>query len=224
MTLGHQFHSRLPPPLNSEVATFVDLVPLVRQLGEELYLGEMKKQAGILTDALKSCGGLDNVSEDVRSKAVRKGIQQAQLHVVKLSQVYAEVLPEEIHHRTVGALLNVIASELVRSVLALEDIAMDDATELHAVLNLVLERGPLVLDTGDEETQANLLETHCKDWSKLRELAVVMDASLQKIVEMWGSGKGKLAQAFTPMEIRGLIKALFKNTERRAAALAKITL
>ena len=224
MTLGHQFHSRLPPPLNSEVATFVDLVPLVRQLGEELYIGEMKKQASILTDALKSCGGLDNVSEDIRSKAVRKGIQQAQLHVVKLSQVYAEVLPEEIHQRTVGALLNVIASELVRSVLALEDIAMDDATELHAVLNLVVEKGPLVLDTGDEETQARLLETHCKDWSKLRELAVVMDASLQKIVEMWGSGKGKLAQAFTPMEIRGLIKALFKNTERRAAALAKITL
>ena len=224
ITLGHQFHSHLPPPLNSEVATFVDQVPLIRQLGEEVFLNELRKQSTTILSLIKTCGGFDNVSEDHRSQSVRRGIQQALLHTVKLSQVYAEVLPEVIHCKSVSALLNVITSEVVKNVLALEDIAMDDATELHAILNLVLERGSLVLSTSDEEAQSKLLMKHCSSWGKLSELSVVLDASLQKIVDSWGGGNGQLAQTFTPIEIRGLIKALFKNTERRAAALAKITL
>ena len=223
ITLGHQFHSRLPPPLNSEIATFVDLVPLVRRLGEQVYVSEMRKQSGTLLDFLRSFGGLENVSEDVRSQAVQGAIQQARLHIQKLSKVYAEVLPEEIHHRAVGGLLNMVVGELVKSVLALEDIAVDDATELHSILNQFLERGRAALSS-DKETQDKLLDKYCRGWSKLRELAVVMDASLLKIVELWGGGKGIMAQVFTPMELRGLIKALFKNTDRRAAALAKITL
>ncbi|XP_064403978.1 centromere/kinetochore protein zw10 homolog [Halichondria panicea] len=223
ITLGHQFHSRLPPPLNSEIATFVDLVPLVRRLGEQVYVSEMRKQSGTLLHFLHSFGGLDNVSEDVRSQAVQGALLQARLQIEKLSKVYAEVLPEEIHHRAVGGLLNVVVGELVKSVLALEDIAVDDATELHSILNQFLERGSAALSS-NKETQDKLLEKYCRRWSKLRELAVVMDASLLKIVELWGGGKGVMAQVFTPMELRGLIKALFKNTDRRAAALAKITL
>lgn len=224
ITLGHQFHSHLPPPVNSEVATFVDYVPLVRQLGEQVFLDEMRKQSATILEAIKACGGFDNVSEDHRSQCVRRGIQQALLHTVKLSQIYAEVLPDYIHCKSVGALLNVLTSEVVKNVLALEDIAMDDATELHSLLNLVLDRGPLVLSSSDEETQSTQLTMHCSSWGKLKQLSIVLDASLQKIVDSWDSGNGPLAQEFTPVEIRGLIKALFKNTERRAAALAKITL
>lgn len=224
ITLGHQFHSHLPPPLNSEVATFVDQVPLIRQLGEQVFLNELRKQSTTILNVIKTCGGFDNVSEDHRSQCVRRGIQQALLHTVKLSQVYAEVMPEIIHCKSVGALLNVITSEVVKNVIALEDIAMDDATELHAILNLVIERGPLVLSTSDDGTQSRLLMKHCSSWGKLSELTIVLDASLQKIVDSWDGGNGQLAQEFTPVEIRGLIKALFKNTERRAAALAKITL
>lgn len=224
ITLGHQFHSRLPPPLNSEITTFMDQVPLVRQLGEQAFLAEMKKHSSIILDFIKTCGGFDNVSEDVCSQSVRRGIQQALLHIIKLSQVYAEVLPGYLHIKSVGALLNVLTSEVVKSVLALEDIAMDDATELHSILSLVLERGYLVLSSTDEESQSKVLTKHCSSWSRLNSLAIVMDASLQKIVDLWDNGSGQLAVDFTPVQIRALIKALFKNTERRAAALNTISL
>ena len=34
--------------------------------------------------------------------------------------------------------------------------------------------------------------------------------------------QGPLAQEFTAQEVRGLIRAIFQNTDRRAAILAKI--
>lgn len=38
----------------------------------------------------------------------------------------------------------------------------------------------------------------------------------------WADGKGPLAAEFSAAEVKSLIRALFQNTERRAAALAKI--
>jgi centromere/kinetochore protein ZW10 len=63
-----------------------------------------------------------------------------------------------------------------------------------------------------------------KHWPKFEKLLVVLEASMQTIVDMWGDGKTSFARLFTVSEVRGLIKALFKNTDRRAEALARIKL
>ncbi len=222
--LGHQFHARLPAPLDSESSTFIDLVPLVRQLGEECFLAEMRKQANVIRDCLKAFGGFDSISSDPKCERARKGVRQALLQVHKLSKVYAEVLPREIHRKSVGALLNTLTSTIVSGVLSLEDIAASDASELHSIITtLVLKEGSTLLPTGDGEEAIDLLSTYCGQWGKLRELAVVLDASLVDIQELWGAGRGPLAQQFSPVELRSLIKAIFRNTERRAEVLAKIT-
>ena len=217
ITLGHQFHSHLPPPLNSSVTTFIDQVPIVRQLGEDCFLAEMRKQRDCILECLKMFGGLDGVAIDAKSQLVRKGVQESLLHIKNLSKVYAEVLPVEIHHKAIGALMNVLVSEMIRGVVDLEDIAADDGKELHLILNLIVERAPLSMSFGSEED----IPTYCNNWERLKELAVILDASLQDIVDNWLSGEGR---HFTAVELRGLVKALFKNTERRATALAKITL
>ena len=41
LTLGHQFRSKLPEPLNQSVATFVDLVPTIRHMGEKCFLEQL---------------------------------------------------------------------------------------------------------------------------------------------------------------------------------------
>ena len=224
ITLGYQFHSRLPPPLNSEVATFIDQVPYVRQLGEECFLSEMRKQCNSILECLKSFEGFDDVSSDDKCESVYKGVRQAVLQVTKLSKVYADVLPVDIHHKAVGSLLNTLVTNVIDGILALEDIAADDATELHSLVNVILEKGPsaLFLSAGPSETES--VSTYCGNWLKLGKLATVLNAGLQEIVGLWDTGSGPLAQAFTPVELRGLIKALFQNTERRATALAKIIL
>ena len=40
--------------------------------------------------------------------------------------------------------------------------------------------------------------------------------------EGWGGGKGHLGMEFQAEQVKQLIRALFQNTERRAAVLAKI--
>ena len=224
MTLGHQFHSRLPPPLNSQTTTFVDQVPLVRTLGVECFLAEMKKQSSCLLDFLKSFGSFSGVSRDSQREVVRRSLQMALLHISKLSKVYLEVLPVNIHHKSVGSLLNIFVAEVIRMVVSMEDIAADDATELHALLGIVLDKGPAtLLLTAEEEASAESISTRCKNWEKLKKLTMVLNASLLEIVELWEGGKGCMAEDFSMSEVRGLIKALFRNTEHRASALNKIT-
>ena len=222
ITLGHQFHRKFPAPLNSEVVTFIDQMPFVRQLGEECFLVEMRKQCSFIAEGLKLVGGFNNVSSNGKSEEVRKVIKKSMIHITTLSQAYAEVLPTEIHRKAVGALLNSLVTEVVKGVLALEDIAIDDTTELAAIIRLIIEKGPLALLLASEE--AEQISTYCKSWEKLRELEMVLNAGLQDIVDTWDHGSGPLAQHFTGVEMRGLIKALFQNTERRATALSKITL
>ena len=221
VTLGHQFHARLPPPLNSQSTTFVDQVPLVRSLGEECFLAEMTKQSSCLLGFLKSFRTFTGVSSSQRD-VVYRSLQMALLHLSQLSKVYLEVLPVMIHHKAVGSLLDTFVAEMVSMVLSMEDIASDDATELHAVLGVVLEKGPPTLLLTAEEASMTSVATYCRSWEKLEKLAVVLNASLQEIVELWGGDGGGIGKVFSVSEGRGLIKALFRNTERRASALNKI--
>ena len=61
-----------------------------------------------------------------------------------------------------------------------------------------------------------------KSWDRFRELILVLNASLREIEERWAAGKGPLAANFSVEEMKQLIRALFQNTERRAAVLARI--
>lgn len=50
----------------------------------------------------------------------------------------------------------------------------------------------------------------------------MLNSSLADINDRWADGKGPLAVEFKPEEVKGLIRALFQNTDRRAAVLARI--
>ena len=224
VTLGHRFHCQLPPPLNSKSTTFVDQVPLVRGMGEECLLAEMRKQSSCLLGFLKSFGTFSGVSKDLQKDVVWRSLQKGLLHITKLSGVYLEVLPTALHHEVVGSLLDVLVSEIVSMVLSMEDIAAADATELHTLLGRVIEKGPATLLLKSEENGAVSVSTYCKSWEKLEKVSIVLNASLLEIVDLWGDGReDSIAKHFSVSEVRGLIKALFKNTERRAAALSKIS-
>ena len=151
-----------------------------------------------------------------------RGVRQGLFQLTQLSRVYKEVLPAHLHKDAVGSLLDVLVSHVVKEVVTLEDIVSADATELHEIFAIILEKGPTIMLFSDK--QAKDIATHCASWPKLQELSLVLNARLQEIVGRWASGKGSLAQQFKPVEVRGLIKALFSNTDRRAAALSKITM
>lgn len=225
ITLGHQFYSRLPPPLNQQSSTFVDYVPIVRKLGEECFSAEMKKQSACVLGYLKPFGSFAKVSSDNQREIVWQSMQAAVFQISKLSKIYYEVLPAHMHREAVGRVLDVFMSEVIRMVLSMEDITAADASELHALLNMVVSKASQVLLlTQEEDDQTDSVSKSCKSWKKLRSLSVVLNASMLEIVDLWGSSKGQLAREFSVGEVRSLVKAIFRNTDRRAAALNKITM
>lgn len=56
-TLGHQYRNRLPEPLSTGAATFIDMVPKIRRLGTESFLQQMTRQKQQLLDYLAGANG-----------------------------------------------------------------------------------------------------------------------------------------------------------------------
>uniref|UniRef100_A0A4W4EAC3 Zw10 kinetochore protein n=1 Tax=Electrophorus electricus TaxID=8005 RepID=A0A4W4EAC3_ELEEL len=113
------------------------------------------------------------------------------------------------------------ASKAVR-----QDISTEDGERLHTLCQTIIEEGPLVFTPWPEETKNKKYQEevpiYVKKWMTFKELSIVLQASLQEIVDRWAEGKGPLAQEFSSNEMKSLIRALFQNTDRRALALNKI--
>ncbi len=223
ITLGHQYYSQLPPPLNQQSSTFVDYIPIIRQLGDDCLSSEIKRQCTHVLQCLKTIRTFSKVSSDDHREVVWQSMQETVFKIEKVSKAYRSILPKHVHFEVMGKILDVFLLNVVQMVLYMEDIAAADAIELHALLKMLVSRSVQVLLIPDKIENAELLGIASKSWERLKCLSIVLDASLLDIVDMWSAGSGSLAKRFTVSEARGLIKALFKNTERRAAALNKIT-
>uniref|UniRef100_A0A671RU00 Centromere/kinetochore protein zw10 homolog n=1 Tax=Sinocyclocheilus anshuiensis TaxID=1608454 RepID=A0A671RU00_9TELE len=114
-----------------------------------------------------------------------------------------------------------VASKAIR-----QDISNVDGERLRTLCQTIIEEGPLVFNPLPDENKNKKYQeevpVYVKKWMTLKEISMVLNANLQEIVDRWAEGKGPLAVEFSCNEMKSLIRALFKNTERRAAALAKI--
>ena len=218
LTVGHQFHCRIP--VNG--LTFSDYVPRLRKLGEDCFLAEMDKQSSSILEFLQPFTSFFDISSNAeKQEEFDRAIRQAILHIYNLSKAYSEILPADVFKRCQCGLLNVLVTELISRTLQLVDIAVDDATVLHNIFQLqIIEKSPVALSLTQE--QENQLPSLCTNWEKLKELVFVLQASQNDIVTRWGKGEGPLAKQFSVSEVKQLIRALFKNTERRSESLTKI--
>lgn len=115
-------------------------------------------------------------------------------------------------------------------IIALEDISSEAARKLFMLLKLVDDKGVslFLADAGDSESKSASskakvdLHRHVAKYAKFTEIQLVLNGSLQEIVDRWADGAGPLSAEFPPSELKQLIRALFQNTDRRAAVLAKI--
>ena len=128
--------------------------------------------------------------------------------------------------------MNFVFERIISHVTSLEDISADDAGHLHSLITEITEKGkkllvpPIAEDVEEEEEDTNrtpaLPHQLIAKWNKLSELTLVLNAGLQEICDRWAEGKGPSAAEFTANEMKHLIRALFQNTKRRDAVLAKI--
>ncbi|NXO00365.1 ZW10 protein, partial [Rhinopomastus cyanomelas] len=226
LTLGHQFRYRLSTILCNGAATFVDLVPGFRRLGMECFLAQMRVQKGEILERLASARNFSNMDDEENYSAANKAIRQVLHQLKRLGKVWQDVLPVNIYCKAMGTLLNTALSEMVTRIAALEDISAEDADRLYSLCRTMVEEGPQVFTPLVEEDKNKKYQeevpVYVQRWMTFKELMIILQANLQEIVDQWADGKGPLAAEFSAAEVKSLIRALFQNTERRAAALAKI--
>ncbi|XP_035884433.1 centromere/kinetochore protein zw10 homolog isoform X1 [Phyllostomus discolor] len=226
LTLGHQFRLRLAPILCDGTTTFVDLVPGFRRLGTECFLAQMRAQKGELLERLSSARNFSNMDDEENYSAASKAVRQVLHQLKRLGLVWQDVLPVNIYCKAVGTLLNTAISEIIVRITALEDISTEDGDRLYSLCKTVMDEGPQVFAPLSEESKNRKYQeevpVYVPKWMPFKELMMMLQASLQEIGDRWADGKGPLAAAFSSSEVKALIRALFQNTERRAAALAKI--
>ncbi|XP_015425812.1 PREDICTED: centromere/kinetochore protein zw10 homolog [Myotis davidii] len=226
LTLGHQFRLHLAPILCDGTTTFVDLVPGFRRLGTECFLAQMRAQKGELLERLSSARNFSSMDDEENYFAASKAIRQVLHQLKRLGIVWQDVLPVNIYCKAMGTLLNTAISEIIGRITALEDISTEDGDRLYSLCKTVMDEGPQVFAPLSEESKNKKYQeevpVYVPKWMPFKELMMMLQASLQEIGDRWADGKGPLAAAFSSSEVKALIRALFQNTERRAAALAKI--
>ncbi|XP_028666136.1 centromere/kinetochore protein zw10 homolog [Erpetoichthys calabaricus] len=224
LTLGHQFKYHLPKPLCEGAATFVDLVPGFRRLGTECFLAQMRTQKAELLERLSTARNFSNLDDEGAYLAASKAVKQVLHHLKRLGKVWQDVLPVNIYCKAMGTLLNTAISEIIHKITTLEDISSEDGDILYSLCKTIVEEGPQVFTPLPDKNKKYQEEVpvYVQKWMAFKELMIVLQASLQEIVDRWADGKGPLAAEFSSSEVKSLIRALFQNTDRRAAALAKI--
>ncbi|XP_071454519.1 centromere/kinetochore protein zw10 homolog [Hetaerina americana] len=216
LTLGHEYQDRLPSILQEQMTTFVDQVLVLRSIGTNIFLKQMQKQRDQLLEIVRDSGLHSIGASPELPNSTEKGMRQCLRQLELLKTVWMSVLPYNVYCKSIGSHLNSFVEELIFRVLGAEDIPSSTAVQLVTVFGVVSGRAPQLFREKGE------IFMHVKSWPKFKELILVLGSSLRDIDGRWADGKGPLADIFQVDEIRKLILALFKNSERRAATLRQI--
>lgn len=221
---------------------YVELAPNLYLIGFEILANQIQNQEKNLIQFLnEDCpNGIKDISESNNYDVFKKTLQKCIHQLSSLASMWRDVLDETLFNKVIGQLINLILSNLVKSCLRLDDISSDDASYLHSAFSIMTKAVSDLYSKGSNEDipsdissdlvtlslNSNLADLdaskHVPIWQRFKYLLVILKANLQEIVDLWTDGKGPLAIHYEPDEIRHLVKALFMNTDRRQAALAKI--
>ena len=206
------------------IVTFIDLIPAIKESAYDTIIDLMKKHKQIImdffedssvTEALKAASGEDANSKQSLTpfyKALKKGLTH--LNLIKTS---LDVLPSSVCNKLIGTLVNCMVAGIISSILNMEDIPAYTATKLEDILNGITKDIDQLMENFSLPYGQILPK-----WLQFQEIKIILQASLKDIVDRWADGNGPLAAAFTPEEVKSLIRSLFQNTDRRSAALARI--
>eukprot|EP00039_Didymoeca_costata_P026516 m.16042 g.16042 ORF g.16042 m.16042 type:complete len:763 (+) comp5575_c0_seq1:122-2410(+) len=214
LTLGHQFRSSLPEQFQAS-ATFVDMVPYFQDLGEQTFVTFLQSQRRHLLQTLGSVGGLQHTDDEKKFAQVKRAIKQVLLQLGRLSSVWKDCLPDTVHVRSVSVLLDGIFSAMIDEARALEDISEAESHELNFLFNMVKDATLPLFDVSDAKDLPVGIQL---PWNRFCQVADIFESRMRDIVEMWKAKEYHLSAD----EVKGFIKALFENSDKRAASLVQI--
>lgn len=78
-------------------------------------------------------------------KVIRQCVRQLEL----LKNVWQTILPEKVYNKTMGTLLNDVCAEIIKKIMAREDISSAVAENLESILDNIVQRAPAVFQVND---------------------------------------------------------------------------
>ena len=228
---------------NPKLNILSKFVPILRELGSQLFLKQMRIQEKLLLELIQTqdfthC--LNDLATEDKSgyceesaKKLRHYFQQCLVHLKFLKSTLIVVLPEKLYQKSIGTVVNTLFNELINKIQIQNDISTSGAVRLSEEIDFLFKE---IKELLKPENPLRFVQK----WSKLSELHFILNvgsiinfvsiynlfdfkATLLDIVNRWADGRGILAAEYTSQEVKQLIRALFQNTERRALALNKIT-
>lgn len=202
LTMGHQHRHALPEALHT-AATFVDMVPAFRELGEQCFARMLVKQREQLAATLAEAKGMANTGDDTRFEQVQRVVQQLLHQLSRLASVWRNVLPAHVFLRSIGNLASGVVSGMLEGVFALEDITSAETQKLRTLFEPLLEHIPQLLskiaNNGDDVTAAAI--RYIPAWGKFIDVYEALDAGIRDLTARFTSGRSRLTAA----ELRGSV-------------------
>jgi len=214
LTLGHQFRHGLPEDFQM-AATFVDMVPVFQEMGEQCFLAMLRKQRQRLLESIASAEGFDATDNKEKYNKVGKAVDQVLHQLQRLSNVWKNALPVPVFERSMGMLLDTVLTGMMDEVRALEDIRETETHELNSLFMRVKEGIPPLFGVSSLEA---IPQDHVKQATRFVQVGDIFEARLRDIVQQWKAQE----LALSAEELRGFIRALFGNSDMRAKCLAEI--
>lgn len=218
LSLGHQFRGSLPEELRT-VATFVDMIPAFKKLGEGHFIRQLALQRQKLTELLSTIKGFGGCNEYAQAAAIDEVLVRTMALLLTLSKDWKVILPEEVYVRSMATLLESVVVPILHSVLTMVDINEMEAQEIIKFVGFVQAKA-LALFTGSDAEVKDLLAQHISDWKKFFQLPVLLDKAMRLTDFVLMSKAGTIV--FSTDEVRWLIKAMFENNTLRKQALDAI--
>ena len=233
--MGYEYKSGMSNNDNDNefLLSFADSIVKLRTVGIDLFQEQLKRQRDQLGAIIEESGLGDSNSASVdNDPAAEEGqlppkaeqsFKQISHQLNHLKNVWQNVLPLNVFGRSMGVLVNFVIGEISGKVLRLEDISADSATRISSLLNSLEGKLPDLFQVeGESKSSKHDVVRYVRAWQRFKELILVLNANLKEIEDRWAGGKGPLAVEFTVEEMKRLIRALFQNTDRRAAVLSRI--
>lgn len=230
LTLGLEFRDRFPPDSEDnespmrKLCTFLDLVPMFRELAEQCMndmVRHQKEQISqiisprlqYLRDALGSSEGVVEWSD--AETALTAGLY----HLCHLSQAWKSILPSEVFFITMGSLVDHLFSLFLDKVLGTTDISIQASQFVCGLFQSAL-RGISELFGQDDNTKPDSLSKKICKYSILYDKFVAvgkfMNMNLSDINSSLSEG---VFRSVTGAELARLVTAVFSDSERRAKLL-----
>jgi len=169
---------------------------------------ELQKTIGTLI--LKETGGLSGAAKEDKSEVLEMAFIQVVDNLKTYTTAWKRLLPKEFYLNILNKSVDKTLSLVSKLTLELVDISANDSSRLYTLFMLLQSQMVKIRD-GEEESS---------DWRKFCLLTEMLDESLVSIVEKWEAGV--LPPYFRAVEVHGLTRALFQNSDRNAALRSKI--